>query len=284
MLVIKQVTVIHAPVWLAQPGRGIPADGEQSIGQPDFTQVPDSLKPLTNRDGHCHGLRLTGQLSEFLDELVSLGILNVEAHDLPFYPNLSTMVASADLALIVVKDSRAGVIGSICHLPDDFTKLPVPRGATAVTAREARRRRRYDPEMSLLRRVLLGSGQLPAELRSAVVAEEPLVLEEGLFGSVTYRHFPSPGENWRKDAVSGAVAVTGRRLVVWADQFKHIDVPHDDPLRAGIVVAAERPGRICFAYDVVTANRSRPGRVEVRLRTAQAAHVAELLGRLAASD
>jgi hypothetical protein len=68
----------------------------------------------------------------------------------------------------------------------------------------------------------------------------------------------------------------------WPGRFKHIDVPHDHPLRAGIDVAAERPDRIRFAYDAGAANPSRSGTVEVRLRTARAAHVAELLGRLAA--
>jgi hypothetical protein len=140
--------------------------------------------------------------------------------------------------------------------------------------------------MGLLRRAFLGSGQLPGELRSAVVAEEPLVLEEGLAGSVTYRNFRAPGQyaNWRKEAVSGAIAVTGQRLVVWAGRFKHIDVPHDHPLRAGIQVAAERADRICFAYDAGAGNPSRSGRVEVRLRTTQATHVAELLGQMAARD
>jgi hypothetical protein len=123
--------------------------------------------------------------------------------------------------------------------------------------------------MGLLRRVFLGSGELPGDLRSAVAEEQPLVLEEGLAGSVTYRRFRAPGEyaGWRKDAVSGAIAVTGRRLVVWAARFKHIDVPHGHPLRAGIEVAAERPDRICIAYDAGAGKPLRSGRVEVRLRT-----------------
>jgi hypothetical protein len=138
--------------------------------------------------------------------------------------------------------------------------------------------------MDPLRRVLLGSGRLPAELRAVVAAEETLVLEEGLTGSVTYRHFKAPGQraNWRKEAVSGAIAVTDVRLVVWAGRFKHIDVPHDHPLRAGIEVGADRPDRICFSYDAGAGNPSRSGRVEVKLRTPRAAHAADLLGRLAA--
>jgi hypothetical protein len=138
--------------------------------------------------------------------------------------------------------------------------------------------------MSMLRRMLLGPGRLPDELRSALTAEDTLVLEEGLTGSVTYRNFRAPGQyaKWRKEAVSGAIAVTPGRLVVWAGRFKHIDVPHDHPLRDGIKVIAESAERICFAYDAGAGNPSRSGQVEVRLRVRQAAEVAGLLSRLAA--
>lgn len=157
--------------------------------------------------------------------------------------------------------------------------------AVMVLEAGCRRRLRFR-RVGLLRRALLWSGQLPRELRSEIVVEEPLVLEEGLAGSVTYRNFRAPGQysNWRKDPVSGAIAVTNQRLVVWAGRFRHIDVPHGHPLRAVIEVAAERPHRICFAYDAGAGNPSRSGRVEVRLRTAQATHVAELLGQLAAGN
>jgi hypothetical protein len=138
--------------------------------------------------------------------------------------------------------------------------------------------------VGLFRRVLVGSGQLPADLRAAVAAEERLVLEEGLAGSVTYRNFRAPGQfaAWRKNAVSGAIAVTDQRLVVWAGRFKHIDVPHDHQVRAGIEVTAERPDRIRFGYDAGATNTSLSGHVEVRLRTRQAVDIAGLLDRLAA--
>jgi hypothetical protein len=135
-------------------------------------------------------------------------------------------------------------------------------------------------------RLLLGSGQLPPELRDAVAAEQPLVLAEGLAGSITYRRFRAPGRYswWRKTRAFGAIAVTSQRLMVWAGRFEHIDVPHRHPLRAGVEVAADRPDRLCFAYDAGATNPTRSGRVEVRLRTAQAQDLAALLARLAEGD
>ena len=137
--------------------------------------------------------------------------------------------------------------------------------------------------MDLLRRALLGSGALPADVRVAITAEEALVVEEGLTGSVTRRRVRAPGQytwlGW--DVVAGAVAVTDRRLVVWAGRFKHIDVPHRHPLRAEIAVTADRPGRVCFTYGAGAGHPSVSGRVEVRLRTARAAEITELARRLA---
>lgn len=133
--------------------------------------------------------------------------------------------------------------------------------------------------MNPLRRLLLGSGRLPDELRTALAAEGVRLLDEGLPGSVTYRHYRAPGRrsNWRKEATSGAIAVSARRLVVWAERHRHIDVPLDHPLRDAIEVDVERPDRILFAYDAGAFDSARSGRVEVRLRTAQAGRIAELL-------
>jgi hypothetical protein len=130
-----------------------------------------------------------------------------------------------------------------------------------------------------LRRLLLGSGRLPAELGAALALEELLLLDEGLSGSITFRGYRSSLRRslWRREPISGSIAVTARRLVVWAGRSKHIDVPLTHPLRAAIAVAVERPGRVCFAYDAAAFDASRSGRVELRLRTAQAARVAELL-------
>jgi hypothetical protein len=134
-----------------------------------------------------------------------------------------------------------------------------------------------------LRRLLLGSGEFPADLRTALVAEEPLLLEEGLSGRLIYRRVRAPRRyyHYHRQATAGALAVTPGRLVVWAGGFKQIDMPHDHPARAGIDVAAEQPDHIRFGYDASATNPARSGRVEVRLRTERAAEIAELLTRLA---
>lgn len=130
-----------------------------------------------------------------------------------------------------------------------------------------------------LMRVLLGPGRFPEALRAELAADGPVVLEEGLSGSVTYRNYRAPRQrsNWKKEAASGAVAITRTRLVVFAGRMKHIDVPLAHPLRATITVAADQPDRVCFGYDAGAASSDRSGQVEVRLRTPQAARIVELL-------
>lgn len=132
--------------------------------------------------------------------------------------------------------------------------------------------------MSALRRLLLGSGRLPEQLRVQLLADDVLVLEQGLFGSVTYRNYRAPGQRttFSKQAVSGAIAMTADRLVVWAGGMKHIDIPRGHPLWTATEVQAETPDRIRLAYDAGATNTAMSGRVEVRLRTEQAARIAEL--------
>ncbi|WP_018636472.1 hypothetical protein [Parafrankia elaeagni] len=133
--------------------------------------------------------------------------------------------------------------------------------------------------MNPLRRILLGAGQLPAPLRDELEAEKLVLLAEGLPGSITYRHYRAPGQrsNWRKEAVTGAIAVTALRLVVWAGRGKNIDVPLAGPFLAAIEIGLESPNQVRFAYDAGKFSPVRSGAVEVRLRTPRAADVVALL-------
>lgn len=75
MFVVEEVTVIGAAERLAEPWRGICADSQQPVGQASLAQVADPVQALTDSDSDCRCLCLSGQLGEFLDELVSLTFL-----------------------------------------------------------------------------------------------------------------------------------------------------------------------------------------------------------------
>ncbi len=134
--------------------------------------------------------------------------------------------------------------------------------------------------MGFLRRLLLGPGRFPDDLRGVLLAENLLLLDEGLHGSITYRDYRAPGRraSLEKRATSGAIAVTSRRLVVWTGRSKHIDVPLRDSLRHAIQVVAETQEKVCFGYDPSLFQPATSGRVEVRLKPARAAEIVALLG------
>ena len=133
--------------------------------------------------------------------------------------------------------------------------------------------------MNVLLRLLIGPGELPEGLREELRAEGAVVLEEGLSGSLTHRSYRAPGRrvSWKRSAVSGAVAVTRRRLLVRVGGATNIDVPLDGPRRSAIEVVAETPDRVRFTYDAATFHDDRTGQVEVRLRTPKATHIAKAL-------
>jgi hypothetical protein len=133
-----------------------------------------------------------------------------------------------------------------------------------------------------LRRVLLGSGRLSADLRASLAAEGIVLLEEGLSGSVTYRNYRSPrfAASWRKMAFTGAIAITGQRFVVAASRGgKPVDVPLTHELRRAVTVRTDRSDRVVFTVDPSAFDPRKSGTVEVRLRTPRAPEVAALLNR-----
>jgi hypothetical protein len=58
-----------------------------------------------------------------------------------------------------------------------------------------------------------------------------------------------------------------------------MDVPLDDPRLRGIKVTVDGGEKVCLAYDPHAFNPATSGRVEVRLKTPQAARIVRLLNR-----
>jgi hypothetical protein len=132
--------------------------------------------------------------------------------------------------------------------------------------------------MNPFRRILLGTGCLPDELRGEVMAEGVLLLEEGLRGSVTYRHYRAPGRraNWSKSGLYTALAVTSARVVVASERGKTVDCPRDQD---GMEVSTDGPDRLLLVFDAAKLSHQRSGRVEVRLRLPDAQRAVVAIGK-----
>jgi hypothetical protein len=135
--------------------------------------------------------------------------------------------------------------------------------------------------VNLFRALYVGAGQLPPGLRAELTAEGLLFLAEGLPGSITFRNYRRP--RYRvglgKRPVTGTIAVTPQRFVVWTVPGEMINLAFSHPLRAALTVAVDQPGQLCFSYRAEQFRADRSGTVEVRLRTDQADQAAALLNR-----
>lgn len=120
----------------------------------------------------------------------------------------------------------------------------------------------------MLGRLLLGGGTLPDDLRAELVAEGLDQEEEGLRGTVTYRHYRAPRRrsSWRRQGVRAALAITDRRLLVAIRGRPFVNVPWDDPRLQRMEMAVE-DDRLLIAFDPGLFDERTSGRVELRLRT-----------------
>jgi hypothetical protein len=131
----------------------------------------------------------------------------------------------------------------------------------------------------MLGRWLLGSGAMPADLRSRAQAEGLLALEEELRGSLTLRDYRAPRRRygWKRSAMRGGIALTTQAVVVWRRTTKLVDVPYSDPRAAEITWEADRPDRLLIRFDVARFRDEHSGTMEIRLRTERAAELSALI-------
>ncbi len=133
----------------------------------------------------------------------------------------------------------------------------------------------------MLRSLLLriGIGGLPATTRSAIEPEGIDILQEGLWGSITYRNYRAPGRysSWRRTGIIGALALTSRRVVAYGFAQRLLDIPYDHPTFAAVTFALEGQGHLCATFEASTFHVDRSGTIELRFRTPQAARIVELL-------
>jgi hypothetical protein len=124
-----------------------------------------------------------------------------------------------------------------------------------------------------------GPGHLPAELREQLTAEGLLVLAEDLAGSMIYRRYRAPGQRIyrRKVGIRGTVAVSHRRLLIWAAGAKRVDMPFVHPLWHAVEVSADSRDRLRVAIDVGAFDHDRSGSIVLRLQTGEASTVAGML-------
>ena len=103
--------------------------------------------------------------------------------------------------------------------------------------------------------------------------EEPVVVDEGIGGSITYRDFHAPGKHfvWRKVGFTGAIALTRTRLLGLQYSQPAINVPLADERFGKLNISLDGGETLMIAFDPGLFHSDWSGRMEYRFRTAKAA-------------
>jgi hypothetical protein len=134
---------------------------------------------------------------------------------------------------------------------------------------------------SLLYR-LFGIGRISEPLRSQLLKEGIVLMDEAVKGSVTYRDFRAPGKRdlWRRQWYVGSIALTKVRLVTLSNNKPTINVPIADERIRAIRFSVEKSGAVlCIGFDAGLFHEDWSGTIEYRFRTPEAQHFLELLPR-----
>jgi hypothetical protein len=119
---------------------------------------------------------------------------------------------------------------------------------------------------------LLGLGQVPLKYAPTLRKEGIVLMDEGIGGSVTYKHFVAPGRrhSWKKSRFTGSLVLTERTFAAFAMARPLFFVPLDDKRLAELRCSIDQDRALIVTYDASLLNAKWSGTVNCRFRTAKA--------------
>ncbi|MDQ3982195.1 MAG: hypothetical protein M3271_05885 [Actinomycetota bacterium] len=136
--------------------------------------------------------------------------------------------------------------------------------------------------MAFLAKLLLGNGSLDPRLRAELESEGLVLVEEGLRGSVRYRHFKAPGRR-HHGKVTGeriALGISEERFVLYcrSGSTELVDSSFSDPRLAFLDVALEGDEAVSIRIDYDRAGvPDVSGQITILVRTPNALQIVEQL-------
>lgn len=132
--------------------------------------------------------------------------------------------------------------------------------------------------VTFLARFRLGNGKLDPKLRAALESEGLVLLEEGLPGSVRYRHFKAPGRRHHGKVTRErlGLAISEERFVLYcrSGSTKLIDSPFSDPRLSALEVSLEANDTVSLRIDYDRARVPKvSGEVTIVVRTPNASTI-----------
>ena len=117
---------------------------------------------------------------------------------------------------------------------------------------------------------LFGIGRLPKRYASTLRREGIVLLEEGIGGTVTLKHFKAPGRrhSWKRSWFTGCLVLTEKTFAAFTLVRPLIYVPlADAPHLAALDCTIEKDGVLLITFDASTFNEDWSGIVECRFKT-----------------
>ncbi len=136
--------------------------------------------------------------------------------------------------------------------------------------------------VAFLAKLLLGNGRLDPRLRAELESEGLVLVEEGLRGSVRYRHFKAPGRR-HHGKVTGeriALGISEERFVLYcrSGSTELVDSSFSDPRLAFLDVALEGDEAVSIRIDYDRAGvPDVSGQITILVRTPNALQIVEQL-------
>ena len=136
--------------------------------------------------------------------------------------------------------------------------------------------------MSFLTKLLLGNGTIRPELRAALESEGLVLIEEGVPGSVRYRHYQAPGKRFHGKVTAERLgrAISEQRFVVYcrSGRGKLVDTPYSNPRLGMLDVELEDDDRAIVRIDYDKADEPNvSGQIAIHAKTPSAARIVEEL-------
>ncbi len=136
--------------------------------------------------------------------------------------------------------------------------------------------------MSWLGKLFLGNGTLKPELRSELEAEGLVLIEEGLPGTIRYKHFRAPGRRFNGKVVAErfGLGISEERFVVYcrSGRAELMDSPFTSPNLRALDVSLEGDDVVALHVDYDRLDEPGvSGELTVRAHTARATEIVALL-------
>jgi hypothetical protein len=118
--------------------------------------------------------------------------------------------------------------------------------------------------------LLFGRGRLSDAVHAELESEGIIHREDGLRGSITYRHYRAPGQrsNWSKEAIRASFVVTRQRLGVFVRGRPFVNVAFDDPRFSRLDLRVDGASLTIDVDDASVFNDRASGQITTKVRCA----------------